>query len=59
VKIELTKEDCQNVRVALTLLAKSPQTSVDEMKVALILSDKFVFKEEDKQVVADDKLATN
>lgn len=44
-KIELTKEDCQNVRVALTLLAKSPQTNSEEMKVALILSDKFIFKE--------------
>jgi hypothetical protein len=45
VKIELNKEDCHNVQVALTLLAKSPQTSVDEMKVALILGDKFVFNE--------------
>ena len=47
-KIELTKEDCHNVQVALTLLANSPQTSSEEMKVAINLSDRFIFREDVK-----------
>ena len=57
-KIELTQQDCQNVRVALTLLAKAPHTSAEEMKVALILSDKFTLKEDVKpEAVATEQAA--
>ena len=45
-QIELKKEDCINVQIALINFAKASHTSVDEMKVALMLSEKFVFKEE-------------
>jgi len=44
-KIELSKEECQNVKVALLSLAKSSQVNEDGMKMLLILSDKFTVKE--------------
>ena len=43
-KIELTKEEAANVRLALTQLAKSPQIDEVGMKVLLILSEKFAIK---------------
>jgi len=45
-QIKLIKEECQNVKVALLSLAKSPQVNEDGMKMLLNLSDKFVVKEE-------------
>ena len=44
-KIELSKDECKNVRVALLSLAKSPQVNEEGMKMLLILSDKFTVKE--------------
>ena len=45
-QIKLIKEECQNVKVALLSLAKSPQVNEDGMKMLLNLSDKFTVKEE-------------
>ena len=44
-KIELTKEDRNNVYVALVHLAKSNQVEANGMKALLNLSDKFVVEE--------------
>ncbi len=44
-KIELSKDECKNVRVALLSLAKSSQVNEEGMKMLLILSDKFTVKE--------------
>jgi len=48
-KIELSKDECKNVRVALLSLAKSSQVNEEGMKMLLNLSDKFVVKEEVNQ----------
>ena len=45
-KIEITEQEANNVKVALIQLAKSPQISEDGMKILLVLSDKFTVKEE-------------
>lgn len=47
--IELSPEECQNVRVAIRALIKSPQLDENAMKQLLVLSDKFVVKEEKKE----------
>lgn len=52
-KLELTKVDCDNVRVALRLLSKQPQVDEEAMKQILVLSDKFAVKP--KKVVGGDK----
>ena len=44
-RIELNDQECQNVKVALLSLAKSPQVNEDGMKMLLNLSDKFTVKE--------------
>ena len=44
-KVELSKEEAQNVLVALVNLAKSPNANLNEMKVLLILSEKFIWLE--------------
>ena len=45
-RIELSPDECKNVRVALLSLAKSSQVNEEGMKMLLNLSDKFVVKEE-------------
>uniref|UniRef100_A0A6M3K7V8 Uncharacterized protein n=1 Tax=viral metagenome TaxID=1070528 RepID=A0A6M3K7V8_9ZZZZ len=44
-EIKLTKEECQNVVVALASLAKSPNATIVEMKLLLTLSEKFIWQE--------------
>lgn len=50
-KIELTQAECQNVTVALISLSKTPNAVIEAMKTLLILSDKFIWKEEVKEEV--------
>ena len=45
-QINLSKEECQNVKVALLSMAKSSQVNEIGMKMLLNLSDKFTVKEE-------------
>jgi len=45
-EIKLTKEECQNVVVALASLAKSPNATIVEMKLLLTLSEKFIWQEQ-------------
>lgn len=44
-KLELNDQECNNVKVALLQLAKSPQVNEEGMKVLLVLSDKFTVAE--------------
>ncbi len=44
-KIELNEQECHNIRVALRILIKSPETSEQGMKELLVLSDKFLPKQ--------------
>ena len=44
-KVELNETECQNVRVALRNLIKTPELAEEGMKQLLILSDKFVYEE--------------
>ena len=43
-KIELSKTECHNVRVALRAMIKQPEISEEGMKELLVLSDKFIIK---------------
>jgi len=47
-KVNLSQQDCSNVRVALLVAAKQQEVDENVMKVLLMLSDKFIYKE-DKQ----------
>ncbi len=44
-KVELTKEECFNIQQSLVLTSKRPEADANAMKVLLILSDKFNWKD--------------
>lgn len=48
--VELTKEDCHNVRLALRITMKQAEVTEDAMKQLLMLSDKFIFVEKAEAV---------
>jgi len=50
-KIELSKADCQNVKAAILVACKTPTVDENSMRVLLMLSDKFSWKEETKEEV--------
>ena len=51
-KIQLTKEECQNVVAALITTSKMQDININAMKVLINLSDKFTWVE---PVVKEDK----
>ena len=44
--VEVTEQDCSNVKLALFSLSKSEKVNEEGMKTLLILSDKFTFIKE-------------
>ena len=44
-KVEVSKEEAGNIRLALMQLAKSPQVDEQAMKILLMLSEKFTLPE--------------
>lgn len=44
-KIELTKEEATNIRVALRITMKMSDVNEEAMKQLLMLSDKFIWKD--------------
>lgn len=55
-KIELTQEECHNVRVALRAFMKDSNVNENGMKQLLTLSDKFIHK--DLKAIKDEKNRT-
>ena len=54
-KITLTEQECQNVRVAIRALVKQPELNEDAMKQLLALSDKFVYGKEPDNLKTQNK----
>ena len=43
-KVELNKDECHNIRIALRTVIKQPEVAEAGMKELLALSDKFIIK---------------
>jgi hypothetical protein len=52
-KVELTKDDCFNVKSALLIAAKRPEVNEQGMTALLVLSNKFLWREENKKPIKE------
>ena len=55
-KVELTKEECSNVRQSLILTSKRSEVDSNDMKILLILSDKFNWIENPSKTANPDQI---
>jgi len=53
-EVKLTKEELQNIIVALIRVAKMPDIPAEQISYLFDLSKKFIYKEMKKEITAED-----